>query len=389
MAKDKVAPGTDTQATSNTGEENMATKPTGPATGPGPAQAPGQPTTAQERSTATDGRGAGAVVDDPRDAARKPRKNQPAELAQLVQSEETRRRIAQSLPKHMTPERWISVLLTVNSGDSLLQKCDPRTIVRAALQGAVLGLDFNKTLREAYLIPRGHTRAGPDGNVLRDERGHIITFYEATFMPGYAGLRKLVMNGGDVLNIRSALVYESELTGKNGSFVYQFTPDLQFLHQPCLNPRDRGALVLAYSVAKLKSGEYSIEVMSIDEVEKSAHQRSEMWKASRGVGKVETGPWVNDYDQMVRKSVLKRHCNQLPMSPEAAEAINLDNQHYVSSVDPTGQATGRLAIEHARRDRGAATLAERLDDLDDDSIDINEPIDGETSVIDTGHGEPT
>src|SRR5438270_4591231 len=45
--------------------------------------------------------------------ARKPRQSQPTELAELVQSEETRRRIVQSLPRHLTPDRWISVLLTI------------------------------------------------------------------------------------------------------------------------------------------------------------------------------------------------------------------------------------------------------------------------------------
>src|SRR5262249_37825659 len=126
-------------------------------------------------------------------------RSQPLELSELVQGEETRKRIVQSLPKHMTPERWISVLLTINAGDENLQNCEPKTILRAALQGAVLGLDFNKTLREAYLIPRrGDPKLDRDGRPLRDERGQIVRPWECTFMPGYAGLKKLVMNGGEV-----------------------------------------------------------------------------------------------------------------------------------------------------------------------------------------------
>src|SRR4051794_17521717 len=79
--------------------------------------------------------------EEPVQPARKPRQSQPLEPAQLVNSKETMERIMKSLPRHLTPERWISVLLNVNSSDSKLQRCDPRTIVRAALQGAVLGLD--------------------------------------------------------------------------------------------------------------------------------------------------------------------------------------------------------------------------------------------------------
>src|SRR3954447_8441224 len=182
-------------------------------------KAPTRPATG---ATTKDDSRALPAPEEPVQPGRKPRQSQPLELAQLVNSKETMERIMKSLPRHLTPERWISVLLNVNSGDSKLQKCDPRTIVRAALQGAVLGLDFNKTLREAYLIPRSHEKPGPDGKPLRDQQGRIITFWEATFMPGYAGLRKLVMNGGEVVNVRSSLVYESEVAGTHGAFVYQF-----------------------------------------------------------------------------------------------------------------------------------------------------------------------
>lgn len=267
-------------------------------------------------------------------------------LAEFVETQEAKSRIIQALPKAMNVDRWKSVIIALANSDPKLARCTPVSIVAAALQGATLGLDFNKTLGEAFLIPR---KAGE----VTLPSGLVVQIYEASFMPGYRGLRKLVMNGGEVVKIECRLVYESEALGINGKFAYRFTPELEFLHEPCIDPRERGEIALAYMVAKLRSGEYVVEVMTRGEIEESAHKRAAYYNPDPSK---EDGPWRTDYGEMCRKTVLKRGSKSLPMTPEAQQAFDLDNAHY-SVSHPSAPALPR---NYRQRVSGMQALNERL-----------------------------
>jgi hypothetical protein len=73
-------------------------------------------------------------------------------------------------------------------------------------------------------------------------------------------------------------------------------------------------LVAAYAVARLKNAEPVFEVMHKDDIEK-IRRRS---KAA------DSGPWVTDYDEMAKKTVLRRLCKYLPLSTELTAAVAKD-----------------------------------------------------------------
>ncbi len=85
-------------------------------------------------------------------------------------------------------------------------------------------------------------------------------------------------------------------------------------HKPYLEG-ERGAARLVYGVAHFKDGSHHFEWMSIQEVNKIRNRS----KAK------DNGPWVTDRDQMVRKTLLRRMANYLPMSIELATAVEVDN----------------------------------------------------------------
>jgi recombination protein RecT len=251
--------------------------------------------------------------------------------------EEQSERIAKALPKHLTPERLIQVVTQVVHRTPKLQECNRYSILAAMIQASTLGLDLAPDLGEAYLIPRKNK----DGVM------------EAHFQPGYRGLAKLARNSGGCVYVKAILVHTADI------FHYEYRPDLEFRHVPHLG-QGRGPTTHAYAVAKLPTGEHLIEVMTAEELE-AIHQRSEGFKNAQRYNQDESGPWVNDRGEMEKKTVLKRLCKSLPMSPELAEAVAADNQEYED--DP---APARIGARLPAR-RGVAGLRQQWE-LDEPAL---------------------
>lgn len=233
-------------------------------------------------------------------------------------------RLVAVLPKHLTPERMAALVSTMMFRNPKLQECDQNSILSAVMLASSLGLDLAPSLQEAFLIPRWNGQA---------------RILECQFQPGYQGLRKLAMNSGLLRLIETDVIREGD------HFVYRRTPDLVFEHEPVLGSRT--PIIGAWSMARLATGELSVEVMSRDQIEELAHHRSEGYKRAQDKNETERGPWVTDYAEMCRKTVLKRHCKSLPRSIELAQAISADDREYESGVQPSRimgtTATERLA----------------------------------------------
>jgi recombination protein RecT len=247
-------------------------------------------------------------------------------------------RIAKALPKHLTPERLIQVVTQIVHRSEKLQRCHPSSILAAVIQASTLGLDLAPVMGEAYLIPRYNKESKAE---------------ECHFQVGYRGLAKLARNSGGVAYVKAMLVHERD------AFSYRYTPDLEFCHVPHLGT-GRGGVTHAYAVAKLATGEHLIEVMDAEELE-AIHRRSEGYKNSLKYQEEEKGPWVTDRGEMMKKSALKRLAKSLPMSPELADAIDIDNADYTDEPLPA-RVGARLPAR-----RGVAGLRQQLE-LDEPTL---------------------
>lgn len=232
--------------------------------------------------------------------------------------------LAKACPEGMKPDRLIQIAGIICYRTPKLQQCDKASILLSVTQAASLGLDLSPGLAEGYLIPRWNkeTRA-----------------QECTFVPSYQGLAKLARNAGSLRYLIAKIVHQ------NDSFETWNDPEPNLKHVECRNG-DPGPMTWVYAVAKLPTGEILYEVMSRTEVE-SIRDRSESWKKEPG-----TGPWATDFNEMAKKTVIKRLCKMLPRSPELAKAIDLDNMEYQpNSIEPPQNHTGYGRGQYASPDQ--------------------------------------
>ncbi len=245
--------------------------------------------------------------------------------------------IAAALPKHLTPDRMIRLALTEFTKNKTLQQCTPASVYAGIIQASQLGLEIG-VMGQAYLVPYQNRKAGT---------------VEAQFIPGYKGLISLARRSGEVTSIETHIVYEMD------EFELELGIETKVRHVPNLDG-DRGRARLVYGVAHFRDGGHHFEWMTLADVEKI---RSKSKAAN-------SGPWVDHYEQMVRKTLIRRMANYLPMSIELANAIEIDNAVDAGRsaiIDGTGMVTEKVdtEIEPLGQGDGApaltyATVADRL-----------------------------
>jgi len=199
--------------------------------------------------------------------------------------------IKMALPKHMTPDRMLRVVMTELRRIPKLQQCDPISFAGCIVQCSQLGLEPGGHLGHVHLIP------------FENKKKNTV---ECQVIIGYKGMLELATRSGVVSSPQVNAVYEKDFF----EFEYGLTPKLR--HIPARE--NRGEMIYVYACVSIKGGGNQFEVMSIEEVN-SIKARS---KASN------YGPWQTDYEQMARKTVIRRLFKYLPVSIELSQAISLD-----------------------------------------------------------------
>lgn len=203
--------------------------------------------------------------------------------------------IRKALPSVITPERFTRMVLTALSSTPKLQTCTPQSFLGAMMQAAQLGVEPNTPLGQAYLIPYGSV---------------------CQFQIGYKGLIDLAYRSGEVSSIQAHEVHE------NDTFEYEYGLEPKLRHVPAMT--DRGPVTYYYAVLKLKNGGVGFEVMSRDDVEAFARKKSKAYS---------NGPWKTDFDEMAKKTVLKKVMKYAPLKTEFARAVASDESVKTMKMD--------------------------------------------------------
>jgi len=123
----------------------------------------------------------------------------------------------------------------------------------------------------------------------------------------FKGLLQLASRNG-IANVRPVTVCQ------NDEFTYQDVDGkIQYNHQ--INWREDRGEPYCYYVTCVRDGELDVEVM----------QRSEVDKIRKRSRAGNSGPWVTDYDEMAKKTVIKRMSKRWPLAAEVRAAINGDD----------------------------------------------------------------
>jgi recombination protein RecT len=216
--------------------------------------------------------------------------DKPAALQDYIKKMEPGIRAA--LPSAITPERFTRITLSALSSNPALANTTPNSFLGAMMVAAQLGLEPNTPLGQAYLIPFKN-------------KGVL----ECQFQLGYKGLIDLAYRSGAVTVIQAQTVYENDTF----SFEYGLEPDLK--HLPAR--ADRGAPSWFYAVFKTKDGGFGFEVMSVEDARAHAARYSQSWNSSHS-------PWKTNFEEMAKKTVLKRVLKYAPLKSEFMRGLSAD-----------------------------------------------------------------
>lgn len=231
--------------------------------------------------------------------AERPR-NVADEIALFLKRDSVKEQIASALPKHVTPDRLARVALTTIRTTPTLLECTVPSLMSCIMQSAQLGLEPG-LLGHCYFVPFNRKIKGSGGQPDRWVK-------DVQFIIGYKGLLDLVRRTGNVKEIAAHPIYERD------TFQVVYGYDSELRHVPAFG--DRGQVVGFYAYAQTADGGRYCEVMSLSDVD-----------AIRGRSKSkDSGPWVSDYNEMGRKTVLRRLCKYLPISIEIADQIQDDER---------------------------------------------------------------
>lgn len=196
-------------------------------------------------------------------------------------------------------------LLTANQYAAGIAVKNPVSVQNALRNASAIGISLNPANKHAYLVPRS-------GAICLDI--------------SYMGLMHLAQSTGSIEWGQAKLVYEADTYVNQGI-------DKAPLHQyPAFG--QRGAIVGGYCTVKTSTGAYLTEEMSIEQIN-AVKARSESAKKN-------AGPWVTDYEEMCRKTVVKRASKYWPKVDRLNQAIdylNTDGGEGISNDQPVRDVT--------------------------------------------------
>jgi recombination protein RecT len=212
-------------------------------------------------------------------------------ISKLLQ--ENKREIAAALPKHISIDRMVTIAQTAATSVPALLDCYTPSLFGAMIKCSQLGLEPNNALGQAYMIP------------FRNNKQNRT---DVQLLIGYRGMIDLARRSGHVVSMNAQAVREGD------EFEWGFGLEEKLHHKPGSN---RGDITHFYAYAKLTGGGHQFDVLTKEDVDK-------IMRGTQSKGNY--GPWKDHYEQMGRKTMIRRLFNYLPVSIEMAEAQAIDSQ---------------------------------------------------------------
>jgi len=221
-----------------------------------------------------------------------------------------------SLPKHISPDVFLSVAMTALQKKPDLLKCTKQSLWNACIMAAQDGLLPDG--REGAIAPYGQNADG--------KRVAEI----ATWMPMIEGLRKKARNSGEILN------WEVHAVRARDHFRFALGDEAFIEHEPYFGQEDPGEILGVYSIATLKDGIKSRDVMTARDVRKI-----------EGKSSAKNGPWKDPtfWGEMAKKTIARRHYKQLPHSAALDRLMARDDAEF----DLDHQADDQIEQRQTRR----------------------------------------
>lgn len=246
-------------------------------------------------------------------------------------------------PVYTEADRAIRIAKNAILGNPTLMQCTGASLLSGIMESMQLGLVLDGCLGHAYLVPFNNRRAGTK---------------EAQLIPGYKGLMELAYRSSRVLSIECDIVREGD------HFEFERGTNPRLSHRP--NFDSTAKITHVWACAICEGGANPFVVMSRDEVEKI-----------RKKAKSQSGPWCDYYEEMAKKTAIRRLCKYLPASPDLQRAVSLQERADaglppVPIVDAEGtvvdDVTPEVPPEPKKRKSRKDSKGSDWDGLSDDEV---------------------
>lgn len=198
------------------------------------------------------------------------------------------------LPDQAAADRFRRVVIQALTKNPELLECTPDSVVLSVFEAAAQGLEPTGPAGGAHLVPY-NVNVGTKDRPRYEKRAQLI--------PDYRGVIRLVTKpDSEIASMEARVVKEGD------EFTYQLGTDAWVNHVPALDAgRSAKATTHVYSVARLRRGGTPL----IDVEDRAGIERVQ--KRGRQGGFT---PWTTDWDEMAKKTIIKRHAKVLPVRPE-------------------------------------------------------------------------
>lgn len=212
------------------------------------------------------------------------------DLTVWLDQREIQNQILKSLGKNSPAFR--EALINIYNNNKLLQTCEPKSILSAALLATTMHLSISPSFGHAYIVP------------YKDK---------AQLQLGYKGYIQLAMRTGRYKKIRAGKVYAGQIRG------------FDLRGNPIEGSRTSDKVIGYIAYMLLVDGFEHFEFMSVADIQAHAERYSQSYAYDKRSGKA-SSIWSTNFDAMARKTVLKRLLNSgfAPLSTELHTAIQAD-----------------------------------------------------------------
>ena len=256
---------------------------------------------------------------------------------------------AVALPPHINAKKFKSVVVTAINLNPELMRADRRSLWNACMKAAADGL-----------MPDGREGALVIFNTKMSVNGKDAWVKAVQWMPMIAGIIKKIRQSGEVSSVGARIVYHNEtISPGNDAEGNPMPPRFRYTiedgeervyHDPILFG-DRGPFVGVYAYANFKDGTKEFEPLNKADIDK-------MRAVSRSSSK---GPWSEWFEEMAKKSAIRRLSKRLPLTADIMSAVMRDDP--ATEIDAV-RAEQRALMDQARVQLGAPAVLEYAPDAE-------------------------
>jgi recombination protein RecT len=255
--------------------------------------------------------------------------------------------LAPMLPVHIPFAKFRATILTAVARNPELLAAHRRSLIGAATMACQDGL-----------LPDGREAALVIFNEWKKEGAQWRAVPKVQYMPMLQGLRKKILQSGEVTSLVAKCVYRAEVEA--GAFEYEEGTDGFLRHRPMLELElNDDDILAAYSIATMRDGSKSFDVMRRFEINKvrQKSQTGAIGPGRDGKDRKAKGPWVDWFPEMAVKTVVRRHAKSLPMS---GDLVDMEGRMFDERAGGAPDWPAALGSENgAIADQVAAAAGER------------------------------